>query len=286
MGITSVTLKEMQSCANETLVFFVQEMPDVPFRTEDVDIIFAPRSEISARFKAFAEQYAPERLRSLTDNHLEALETTLYGNAIIGRDRSAALLRRNYNIGRDNLRRIVFHELMHIHCAKTEVDGEHFIDIYGSGHTHDLHPDDKIYDGQVNAGYTVWCEFIAEYFATVKSSPQKNRFITIAEKLLDLLKDITVAEEGAKYSFSFLSAYILSCADAPEAIKKLGGISDGSPNGEAATQALQDCLAYLHDHVQSKQPCKISEDFIHTLGCLYLMFVIRNSVYLGVVDLT
>jgi len=276
-----VTLKEMQSCADETLAFFIQAMPGVPFGIGDVDFIFSPKKEMVARFKAFAEQYAPERLRSLADHHFETLENQLFGNAIIGREKSAAILRRDYKMEWDNLRRIVFHELMHIYCAKTEMDGEHFIDVYGSGHTPDLNPDNKMYDGQVSAGYAVWSEFIAEYFATIKAVQQKHRFNDIVEMVFNLLGEVTAAGDGAKYCFAMMSAYILSCADAREAIEKISKISDGSPNGEAATLALQDCLVFLYSHVQGKRPCTITEEFIQELGCKYLMFLIRNSVYLG-----
>ena len=276
-----MTLKEMQSCADETLAFFVQTMPGVPFGVGGVDIVFAPRKEMAAQWKTFAEQYAPERLRTLENHHFEQLENRLFGNAIVGREKSAAILRRDYKMEWDNLRRIVFHELMHLYCAKTEMDGEHFIDVYGSGHTPDPDPENKIYDGQVSAGYAVWSEFIAEYFATIKTAPNKHYFNDIVGMAFHLLGDVNAAEESAKYCFAMMSAYILSCADAREAIEDINEISDGSPNGETATLALQDCLVFLYDHVQGKQPCKITEEFIHEFGCKYLMFLIRNSVYLG-----
>ena len=55
-------------------------------------------------------------------------------------------------IGKKDFRRIIVHELMHIFCAKLEMDGDHFIDIYGSGTTPDIDPEDKTYDGVIVAG--------------------------------------------------------------------------------------------------------------------------------------
>ena len=76
---------------------------------------------------------------------------------------------------------------MHICCAKAEMDGEHFIDVYGSGHTPDANPDDVEYDGEVSAGYAVWAEFVAEYHAMMKTATQKHYFSDIAEYIFDLL---------------------------------------------------------------------------------------------------
>ena len=53
-------------------------------------------------------------------------------NAIIGREKSAVLVRVNSKNCEQEWRQIIFHELMHIFRAKSEMDEEHFIDIYGS----------------------------------------------------------------------------------------------------------------------------------------------------------
>jgi hypothetical protein len=52
----------------------------------------------------------------------------------------------------DTLKEVIFHELTHIFCAKTEMDGEHFIDIYDDGATFDKFAENKAHDGFLNAG--------------------------------------------------------------------------------------------------------------------------------------
>lgn len=276
-------LKEMQECAKETLAFFIQTMPDMPFTSDDITIRFVTKAEIVPQFKAFCTEHAPERLLALGDHHFDALENQVFGNAVTGRKKSAAFIRISHKIDRDTLRRIVFHELMHIYCSKIEMDTEHFIDIYGSGHTPDLDPEDKIYDGQLNAGYAVWSEFVAEYYAVMHTTPERHRFVDIVEPVFNLLDEVRIQDEGAKGSFSMLCAYLLSCADAQDAIASVAEISDDSPEGAEAVVALQNCLVYLYEHMQRAKPCKITEAFIHVLGSKYLMFVLRNSMFMGLI---
>lgn len=273
-------LKEMQSCATDTLYYFIEVMPDVSFGADDIHIEFAPKSKMAERFKALCGMYSPDR--PISEFHEYAIENNNFGNAIIGRDKSAMVLRAEYRIDEHNLRRIVFHELMHIYCAKTEIDGEHFIDVFGSGHTPDPDPEDKVYDGHLNAGYFVWNEFIAEYAATMIMSPVKHSFAEAAPAVFGLLDEIVIGNEESKYSFAMMSAYVLSCSDAEDILEDMSFIvPDNIPNGERTITVLQNCLCYLYEKVQSENPYKITEEFIADLGSLYITFLTMNSIALG-----
>lgn len=273
-------LKEMQCCAADTLDYFIQVMPDVPFGAEDIHIEFAPKSKILERFKALCGMYSPDR--QINEYHEYALENNNFGNAIIGKGKSAMVLRINYKMDEHNLQRIVFHELMHIYCGKTEMDGEHFIDVFGSGHTPNPDPEDKAYDGYLNAGHFIWSEFIAEYTATMKAVPARHTFADAAESVFALLDEIVISNEESKYSFAMMSAYVLSCFDAENILDDMSFIiPDSIPNGERTITVLQKCLCYLYEKVQSKNPYKITEEFIADLGSLYVTFLTMNSVALG-----
>ncbi|MDL2233170.1 hypothetical protein LJC63_06275 [Ruminococcaceae bacterium OttesenSCG-928-L11] len=278
-------LKEMQSCAADTLDYFIAAMPDVPFGVDDIHIEFTTKSKIVERFKALCSEYAPDR--PINEHHEFALEHNNFGNAIIGRGKSAVLLKTDYTIDEQDLRRIVFHELTHIYCGKTEMDDEHFIDVFGSGHTPDLDPEDKTYDGYVSAGYFVWSEFIAEYTAISKTIAQEHGFADIADNVIGLLCEIVIGNPGSKYIFAMMSAYILTCADARDILPEINTegfiIPDNSQDGMAAVTALQSCLLHLHEHMQTQNPWKITEDFIASLGEKYLIFLMMNSIYLGAI---
>jgi len=278
-----MTLKEMQACAAQTLMLFTQSMPDVPFGADGVVIEFVTKKNIVERFKALCAQYAPDR--PITEEHCRQLENTVFANAITGRVKSAVVIRIDYKNHEDNLRRIVFHELMHIYCGKTEMDTEHFIDTYGSGHTPDTNPEDKEYDGYVNAGYSVWSEFIAEYTAVVKTSPWMHTYADIADYTNQLLCESVIGNDGAKASFSVAAAYILSSSDADDLLDGSDGsevdmICDMSRK-EKAEKSLLNCLRHLYRHIHTEKPWKINEEFIYDLGCKYLWFLTNNSLSLG-----
>lgn len=280
-----MTLKEMQSCAADTLDYFIQVMPDVPFGADGIHIEFVPKSKYLERFKALCGLYAPDR--QINEHHEYALENNNFANAIIGRGKSAMALHTDYKMAEHNLRRIVFHELMHIYCGKTEMDGEHFIDIYGSGHTPDLDPEDRTYDGYLNAGHFIWSEFIAEYTATMKTVPTKHTFADIAESMFSLLDEIHFKNEESKYSCAMMCAYMNSCADIDDVLANIDSpgfiVSDNEPDGIESMMALRACLAHLYEHMQTEKPYKITEVFIAELGKRYIEFLLKNSILLGAI---
>ena len=58
---------------------------------------------------------------------------------------------------------IVLHELSHIYCMREEIEGGHYFKRFCAGNP--TTREEIIADGTMNAGYAVWREFIAEYFA-------------------------------------------------------------------------------------------------------------------------
>ena len=137
-----MTLTEMQICAADTLSFFLEVMPDAPFSKDDIIFEFASRKDMAERAKVLCAQYCPDKI--INDSQSHQLNEYVAANALIGRRKSAVIAWRDHRLDKKDWRRIIFHELVHIYCAKMEMDGEHFIDIYGSGHTYDTVPENEI----------------------------------------------------------------------------------------------------------------------------------------------
>ena len=279
-------LDEMKACAVETLASFIQTMPGTPFTEDDIIFSFAKKSEMAERALKLCAQYCPDK--KLNGSQVRALGESIAANALIGRDKSAVLVRTDSKISKKDFRRIIVHELMHIFCGELEMDEAHFIDIYGSGTTPDIDPEDKAYDGLIVAGYGVCSEFIAQYYAIKMIDKEIHGFAEIAEFVTQLFHDVSVHElEGSKKAFSMILAYWLNCADFEEtldALNKPGTFMPvDEPHGEETQKALLDCVDYIYEQTQKDKPWKISEDFIYGLGFRFSVFRIKNSQYLEII---
>ena len=275
-----MTLDEMQTCAAETLSYFMQTMPDVPFTGNDIIIEFAKKNDMAKRAKSFCAKYVPDKI--INESQTRQLNSSIAANALIGREKSAVIVRLNHKINRQKWREILFHEFMHIFCAKTEVDGVHFMDVYGNVHTPDENPVNEIYDGFLNAGYVVWEEFIAQYYALLKTKQHPYTFSDIADYAFGLLGEVSIAydEKIAKDSFSMACAYLLTC-DGGNILSNLTELDDTDLQERKTERSLRDCLEHLQGNLQKEKPWKISEEFISDLGSKFLMFKTMNSIDAG-----
>jgi len=281
-----MTLQELKSCAAETLTYFLKTMPDVPFTEDDIVIDFAPREKIVEKFMELREKYAPERI--VNESQKQDLADNVFANAIIGREKSAVVVFIDTSMTKTNMRRNMFHEFMHIYCAKTEMDGEHFIDIYGSGTTPELKPgftpEDENNDGYLASGYILWSEFIANYYAIkhterIFSFPEAR--MSFESLLGEIVQDNMIKSKGV---FSFACSYLFNCTDIDRVMKKLyerGFIwDDSAPYGSQTREAFIGCAEHIQAQLQTDKPWKISKDFIFCLGMEFLHFRKMNSQYL------
>ena len=124
---------EMHSIASDTLEYFIRTMPDVPFTEDDVVIEFAPKARMAERARVLSAQFVPGK--TINASQAQELTDDIDANALIGKEKSVVIARINSKRSEQAWREIFFHEFMHIFCAKLEMDGEHFIDVYGSGTT-------------------------------------------------------------------------------------------------------------------------------------------------------
>lgn len=271
-----MNLAEMHSIAANTLEYFIQTMPDAPFTVYDVVIEFAPKAKMAERARALCAQFVPGK----TINESQARELTegIDANALIGKEKSAVIARVNNKRSALAWREVFFHEFMHIYCAKLEMNGEHFIDVYGSGTTPEnpnMTPAEKTYDGVLVGGYAVWSEFIAQYYTlkhTELTHPTVDEVSDYINKLLHSVGHMN--NKGDKYALSLACARLLTCSDAEETVSMLKEPDDEMPLGQ---RTFLSCLYLLHEHLQDERPWEISEEFIADLGIRYFFFKAMNS---------
>ena len=270
-----MTLKEMQAVAAETLAQFIEVMPDCPFQADGIVVEFTPRAKMAQRTRELCEKYAPDK--TINEAQAKQLVTDIGGNAIIGRDKSAVILLIDSTLTKQELRCVCFHEYMHIFCAKLEMDGEHFIDTYGSGTTpeREMTASEKQYDGMLVSGYRVWSEFIAQYYAIKHTDTIRPAVKQMSHYIDGMLSEVGhIDHVGEKYAMAFACARLLTCKDAEEQVSYL---RENNEDDLTEQKAFQSCLFYLHEHMQTEKPWKITEVFIAGLGERYLYFKVTNS---------
>ena len=264
----------------------MQEMPDAPFTESDIVFSFAKKTDMASRALELCAQYCPDK--KLNESQLRQLGESIAANALTGRGKSAVLVRINSKISKQDFRMVIIHELMHIFCGKLEMNGGHFIDIYGSGTTPDTDPEDKAYDGIIVAGYEVWSEFIAQYYAIKLASKGKLEYGEIVRSVTQLFHEISINDiEGSKKAFSMICAYWFNCTDFEETLTALNEpgafMPTEEPHGAETQAALFGCIDYLNKQMQKEKPWEINEEFIYDLGFKFSIFRIRNSQYLEVI---
>jgi len=277
-----MTLDEIKKCASETLSLFMETMPDVPFSQDDIIIEYARKKDMAQRARELCALYVPDKI--INESQARQLNKSIAANALVGKEKSAVLVCLDYKATMKEWRILFFHEFMHIFCAKLEMDGKHFIDVFGSGTTPDENPEEKIYDGTITAGYDVWTEFIAQYYALSKACDDAYDFSDVIDYVYELLCEVSIAtNELSKGSFSMACAYLLTCGDVEEILNPdpADENPDPAPYEKKNKEILLDCLRYLHEQLQTEKPWKINEEFIEMLGGKFNWFKTMNSMYLG-----
>jgi len=159
---------------------------------------------------------------------------------------------------------------MHIYCAKTEADGEHFIDIYGSGRPYD--EDDNI----LRDGYHIWSEFIADYCADKYTQSGRLTFDSCRDDILKCLDEVVIAPKDNRRDFEWACLTLLNVYEAESVINRLtepGIIFSGDSIRANNTRRLfNDCVQLLRRQLQAEKPWKITEGFIAELGDSYHSF--------------
>ncbi len=280
--LTALNLKHMKACAAKMLAYFIEVMPDAPFTEDDVVIEFVKPGELVEKYLELRDKYAPEHI--INESQERDLRDNVVANALIGRETSAVLICYYPSIKINDMRRILFHEFMHIYCAKMEMDGEHFIDIYGTGTTWDTDPLDMEYDGLLASGYILWSEFIATYYAILHTEPQEFSTLDIKPIAKRFMRKVTNDNlVDSKATFAYVCSYLFNCTDSRSELLELytnGFIWDRSaPYGKESHQAFLSCTEHLSRRLSDSRPCRISEEFISELGAKFISFRMMNSMY-------
>lgn len=190
--------------------------------------------------------------------------------AFVGDDRYGVLLRSDLRFHPIELLHILLHEISHLYCTCNEIPGGHFFDRYcmGSGAE----------DGQMNAGYAVWREFVADLMASsVLSETTYSTLTSVRESVTELYDAISGANPESKKCMSLILVSLMNtrevgCTDnwniAERAIRR------AYPFDDLMIYALQ----LVFDKLQQRPFWNISPEFIMELGGVYLLIVSNRTI--------
>lgn len=266
---------DVKICAEKALALFCEKMLNLPFSENDIVIELLPQKNFFNRLKELSAELSPRS--EIPEAHRKRFEDNMSAVAVIGPSKSAVLINQDYCTSENDLMHIVAHELAHIYCAKTEVDGEHFIDIYGNCSLVDAGDDvDSI-------GYAVWSETIAEYIAITLFRKEVHSLEKALKNIAMLCRELYQYPDSRKYGFARLISYVMAYVKIDELLVELD--TPFAMNGskveflEEARYVLKLALTPINERLKSGQPWKITKEFIEDFEVNYLMFVGVNQKF-------
>ena len=162
------------------------------------------------------------------------------------------------------------HELSHLYCTINEVPGGYFFDRYCMGSGSD--------DGQMNAGYAVWREFVADLMASsVLLETTDSTLSSVKSAVTELYEAISGANPNSKKCMSLILVTLMNtrevgCTEdwnkAERAIRKV------FPFDEVMIYALR----LVFDKLRDCPFWSITPDFIMELGGVYLMILSTQTI--------
>lgn len=144
----------------ERAIAIFNENMDTDFSIDNVVLGYLTAANQKQVFERFCVEHFPHRL---DDRYEEEGYFDFYASAFVSEEPGAKdgiLLHTDISYTPAELIHVLLHELAHIYCLHNELDGASFYNTYCEGYT-----DNSIKDGQINAGYGVWRECIAEIIA-------------------------------------------------------------------------------------------------------------------------
>ena len=144
----------------ERAIDIFNEKLDAGFSIENILLGYLTLGNEKQEFVRFCSEHFPRRLK---DRYEDEGYFDFYATAFVTEEsggKDGILLHTDIPYTHASLLHVLLHELAHLYCLHNELDGASFNDTYCDGYA-----DSSFEDGQINAGYEVWRECIAEIIA-------------------------------------------------------------------------------------------------------------------------
>lgn len=254
------------------------------FSLENVEVQLVSRKNADEVLPVFLENYkdAVEPVM-FVPGYIE----TIRAEAFVTSDRQGILARTDLDdVNGYQWKHLILHELSHIFCTKNELESkERFYKKYCENFT-----DNEIEDGYINAGYTIWKEFIAEFMAIIIDEDMADNHLNMFARHSNYMVDeIEAMVNDDKLCMSAILIDIISSVEIPnsedfeeviEALKHYGY------SKVIESRNLLEIVRNVYEKVFTKPFWQIDLDFIETLGSLYVgyktMLLMKSAGFLGI----
>lgn len=223
-------------------------------------------------FVEFCSKYFPFRLN---DNYKSEEYYYFLASAFPGKtpeDKQGILIRIDVETDEREMYEVMLHELAHIYCVHNELDGKNFYEEYCEDYA-----EDKATDGQINAGYAVWREFIADMLAVECIDDMPGYYLREKKDMLKTLKSNINTQGAAKLYLSKLLLEVMTSVDisSVDTWQKAKQIIVATKIFDEPM--YMDVFEIVFDKVKNGS-IKIDLDFIMQLGFLYLEIVSFSDI--------
>lgn len=228
---------------------------------------FTPENGIDV-YESFCTEHFPKHLQEpyRERGYFEGIAA----QAFVGEGQYGILFRSDLDFPPHEILYTFMHEISHLYCTSNEIPGGHFFDRFctGSGGA----------DGQMNAGYAVWREFVADLMASSILSETTNTTLSSVKKTVMRLYDsISAANPDSKKCMSLILVYLMNtrevaCTEswikAEQAINSKYKFDDMMMYG----------LKLVFENLQERPFWSITPDFIMELGGVYLSILSSQTL--------
>lgn len=176
----------------------------------------------------------------------------------------------------ENYMIMIVHEMAHIFCTTHEIPsagkaGQRFYDLYCEN-TPDS-PALEYNNGYMNAGYSIWREFIADIIGDIVYQQPSKHLKSIVPVLQMLADEVRVGNSSAKSAFHRYLSEIMNTWEGSEAKtwEKL------EPQLKDLNLPFIRIVQHVFMNLHGKNCHEIDPSFIQALGAMYLEDMIKNT---------
>lgn len=266
------TEQELRDAFFNALDFFNDALDSGITRENTVLAFFTPDNGLEV-YERFCRRYFPKHLDE--DYKAEGYFQTFVAQAFASGGQYGVMIRADMDFPLPELHRIFLHEISHLFCWGSEIEGGGFFDRHcmGSGAE----------DGMMNAGYAIWREAVADIMTdSILSEYAALTLEDVREEVGRLYHLLSPANPDAKKCMSLIIVYVMIT-------REVGGAAEWN-KAEAGLKnhlGLDDPLLFaifrmVFDNLHRSPFWSITPEFIMDLGEAYLSLLslkfLRESI--------